>query len=89
MSLIDQFKDVIGTSSGNKESRAAAEKTEDPYKPQFAKTDASAMSNLVKNGSFDFQLSDKQSSNKTKDQLKQISPRSPVGRKDRVEEVKR
>lgn len=64
----------------------------DPYNDKFARTDAgSAMSSMIKNGSLDFGDLKSGSSagfkggtpNITSDKLKQISPRSPVSRKEK------
>jgi len=62
---------------------------QDPYNNQFSKTDNSAMSNAIKNGSLDF--GDLKSGTSgfspgmESEKAKQSSPRSPVGRKDRRE----
>lgn len=63
----------------------------DPYSAQFSKTDASAMSQMMKNGSLDFgDLQSKGDSSivspglqSQSNKQKQSSPRSPVGRTDK------
>lgn len=61
----------------------------DPYSAQFSKTDASAMSAMMKNGSLDFgDLNSKGGSSlavpdQESNKQKISSPRSPVGRTDK------
>jgi len=64
----------------------------DPYSSQFSKTDASAMSKAIKNGSLDFgdlksgggssAFADSPNLKSESEKAKVSSPRSPVGRKD-------
>jgi len=70
---------------------SAAELANDPYNTQFSKTDASAMSNAIKNGSLDFGdlksstgfNADSPAMKSESDKAKVTSPRSPVGRTDK------
>ena len=66
----------------------------DPYAAQFSKTDASAMSSMIKSGSLDFgELKSGGSGSgfaggspgfqSESDKQRQTSPRSPVGRRDK------
>lgn len=55
MSLIEQFKAVPGVGASNfSEARGLGGPVKDPYNDKFSRTDASAMSSMIKNGSLDF-----------------------------------